>query len=81
MIDPTDVRTRDDLVRYLDGLARAVSLNQREVEMVRIEDFLEALAAWIADMDGYFANQGVEPPSEGTWQVMAMAVAAGLVYE
>lgn len=77
----TEVRSRDDFVRYLAGLVQEISAQQQKVENVSTEDFLEALAAWIADMDGYFANQGAESPGEATWQLMAMAITAGLVYE
>lgn len=80
-MDHIEVRSRDDLIRYLDGLVQAISDNQHKVENIRTEDFIEALAAWIADMDGYFANQGAESPREATWQLMAMAITAGLVYE
>lgn len=81
MMSPNEVHSRDDLTGYLNDLSRAISGNQHKIENVRTDDFIEALAAWIADMDGYFANQGVESPREGTWQLMAMAITAGLVYE
>ena len=81
MMNHTEVRTRDDLVRYLNGLVQEISAHQQKVENVSTADFVEALAAWIADMDGYFANRGAESPSEATWQLMAMAITAGLVYE
>lgn len=58
-----------------------IGAHRREVANASVEGFLEAVAAWVADMDGYFANQGAEPPVEATWQLMAMAIEAGLVYE
>lgn len=42
--------------------------------------YLEALAAWLADCDGYYANRGTPIPWNG-WEVMQAAVRAATVYE
>ncbi|MFI9818689.1 DUF7660 family protein [Saccharothrix variisporea] len=42
--------------------------------------YLEALAAWLHDSDGYYANLGVPVPRNG-WEVIADALRAAAVYE
>jgi len=43
--------------------------------------FLEALAGWVEDMDGYYRNRGEPQPSNVPWRVMADALRAARVYE
>ena len=45
-----------------------------------LPDYLEALAAWLTDCDGYYANRGVPVPRNG-WEIMRVAMRAATVYE
>lgn len=45
-----------------------------------LPDYLAALAAWLADSEGYHADRGVPVPADG-WQVVADALRAAAVYE
>lgn len=49
-------------------------------ENVTVPRYLGALAAWLEDADGYYANRGVPVPWNG-WEVLADAVRAAAVYE
>lgn len=42
--------------------------------------YLEAFSAWLADSDGYYANQRRVPPGNG-WEVVADALRAATTYE
>ncbi|MFJ4659042.1 hypothetical protein ACIP5Y_47870 [Nocardia sp. NPDC088792] len=46
-----------------------------------LEEFLEALAAWVSDSEGWYQNFGKELPSHGDWTFFARALAAAAVYE
>ncbi|WP_455681889.1 DUF7660 family protein [Streptomyces tanashiensis] len=43
--------------------------------------FLEALAAWIDDVDGWYRNAGRELPANGDWSFFARALRAATGYE
>lgn len=45
-----------------------------------IDRYLEALAAWLTDSDGYYLNQRRTPPSNA-WEVINDALAAATIYE
>ena len=42
--------------------------------------YLDALAAWLADCEGYYARRGESVPENG-WSVIADAMRAAAVYE
>ncbi|MBI2761944.1 MAG: hypothetical protein HYX51_11035 [Chloroflexi bacterium] len=46
-----------------------------------LDSFLEALAAWTHDMDGYFRRDGQPVPDQPTWDLLAQMVLAARVYE
>lgn len=45
-----------------------------------LPDYLEALAGWLADCEGYYANKGVPIPWS-SWEVMQEAMRAATSYE
>jgi hypothetical protein len=45
-----------------------------------LPDYLESLAAWLEDCDGYYAERGVLIPWNG-WEVVQNAMRAATVYE
>jgi hypothetical protein len=45
-----------------------------------LPDYLEALAGWLNDCEGYYRSRGVPVPWNG-WEVMAAAMRAATVYE
>lgn len=45
-----------------------------------VPDYLEALARWLQDCDGYYANRGQRVPWDG-WQGVADAMRAATTYE
>jgi hypothetical protein len=48
-------------------------------ENVTVPEYLGALAAWLHDSDGYYANEGRIAPDG--WTVMADAMHAAAIYE
>ena len=45
------IRSRADFLRFLDAF-------QKHVQSDDVRDYLEAIAGWTADMDGYYRNSG-----------------------
>jgi hypothetical protein len=74
-------QTRDDFSAFLRELARSRRENPALWENDTIESFLDAAAAWVDDMDGWFSNGDLPVPQDASWQLMAAILEAGRVYE
>ncbi len=75
------VSSRGDLITFVDRLRVDLVQRPERWENHSLADFLEAMAAWMGDMDGYFENRGERVPDEPTWQLLAMILAAARIYE
>ena len=75
------VRHRDDLASFLDDLRANLRQHRTEWENATLEDYLEAAAAWVRDMDGYFEGQGRELPQDPDWSLIAQLFLAAKMYE
>lgn len=79
---PTDrVDSREALASFVRGLRQGYEGSGGSWENVVLGDFLEALAAWIDDADGWYRNAGRELPPHGDWAFFARALSAATVYE
>lgn len=45
-----------------------------------VPDYLNALARWLHDSAGYYANHGEEPPTD-PWSIVRDALQAAAIYE
>jgi hypothetical protein len=43
--------------------------------------FLEAIAAWVADSEGFFRSIGQPIPTPETWKLVAIVLQAATIYE
>jgi hypothetical protein len=75
------VCSREDFVVFVKALSKDLRDNPATWENGTLERFLEALAAWIEDMDGYYLNQGKPVPQQPDWKVAADMLMAAKVYE
>lgn len=75
------VQSRQDLAEFIEALRRDLETNGDAWENPTLDRYLESLAMWITDMDGYFHNQGREVPSEPDWQLVAHMLDAAAIYE
>ena len=75
------IRSRDDLVRFLRNLSDDLRTRPGEWENDGLESYLDAVASWTEDMDGYFRNRGETTPQEPSWKLLGMILLAGKVYE
>ncbi len=75
------VQTREDLAEFVRALHQESLTNGSAWENSTLERFLEALAAWISDMDGYFKNQGVPEPNQPDWHLVGQMLFAATIYE
>ncbi|MFC9431990.1 hypothetical protein [Streptomyces sp. NPDC056987] len=82
LVDRLDgVETRDDLVRFLGEAIADLSEGGSSWENTSLEDFLEALAGWLQDMPGVFANRSEPVPEQPDWKLVARMIMAARTYE
>lgn len=76
-----NISTKEELSDFVLVLAQDFAENQSDWENQDLLAFLEAISAWIKDMDGFYARQGEEPPQSGSWKVFADILLAAKHYE
>jgi hypothetical protein len=75
------VRSRGDLVAFVQALRLDLDSHPDEWENTQLGAFLEALASWLEDMDGYYANTGQPTPEPPTWKTFGEILLAAKYYE
>jgi hypothetical protein len=78
--DIEKVASRHDLAEFVATLRQAF-LQGHGWENRDLSTSLEAMSAWISDMDGYYENNGERCPDMPTWRTFAQILAAATVYE
>jgi len=75
------IETKRDLVKFIDILEKDFKTNSDSWENVTLETYLQALGAWINDMDGYFNNINEPAPDAPTWKLIGIMLLAASRYE
>lgn len=75
------VRSRKDFVAFVRSLHTELTERPTEWPNSELPAFLEALAAWAEDMDGYFRNRGEPLPDPPGWKTFAAILSAARLYE
>ncbi|MGC0375949.1 DUF7660 family protein [Streptomyces sp. SAI-229] len=78
---PDHVGSRESLVAFVRALHRSHAEEGHSWENADLASFLEALAAWIDDADGWYSNAGRNLPADGDWSFFARALRAATTYE
>lgn len=81
-MEPKRIQTRDELIAYISEVIRDHAADGGQWENADIPSFLEAMASWLEDCDGYYQNNGGQRDvNVADWQIFADALAAARVYE
>ncbi len=75
------IQTKKDFINFLRTLKNDYVENLSSWENKDIEAFLEAMASWVEDMDGFYINQGLPVPEKLNWKVFADILMGGKLYE
>lgn len=74
------VKSKQELSDFIDSIAAQIKANPNEYPNTNLVSFLEAMARWIHDSDGYYMNQGVPIPPLVCLSSIRDAIGGGLVY-
>ncbi|BAN46025.1 hypothetical protein [Metapseudomonas resinovorans] len=80
-LDPSQVSTRDDFIAFILNMRDDFKRNPDSWENQDLANFLEAVAAWSAEMDTFYANQEKEAPKDVNWTLFAEILFAAKIYE
>ena len=75
------IRSREDFVDFVRALRIDLAEDPQSWVNRSLESFLEALGAWVEDMDGYYVNQGKPVPTQPDWKLIGNILMAAKVYE
>lgn len=75
------VESRHDLVSFINALRNDLATHPEEWQNRTLDDFLEAMSAWVQDMDGYYQNNHLPMPPLPSWKNIAEIMLAAKYYE
>lgn len=75
------IKTREDFVAFVRDLVHNLQAHPGEWENQTLESYLEALAAWVEDCDGFYANRGEKALQDPGWKFFGKVLLAAKVYE
>jgi hypothetical protein len=75
------INSREDFVSFVYLLSQDFRENPKSWENDDIGTYLEALAAWVEDMDGYYLNNDCPIPEKPDWKHVADMLMAAKIYE
>lgn len=76
------VKTRAEFLEFIHALQAENRRVEAPWENADLSSYLEGLAGFASDMDGYFANKGSGVDAEiATWSLFAQMLVAAIMYE
>lgn len=75
------VQSREDFVAFLGALRADLQKNPEQWQNRDLPAFLEAMSAWMEDMEGYYRNRGEPVPDQPRWQTLGQILLAARVYQ
>ena len=76
-----NIQTREDFVKFIILLVKDFETRPDSWENVTLRDYLEAIASWTEDMDGYYQNLNFPVPEKIEWKIFANILMAAKMYE
>lgn len=77
----SSIKSREEFILFARELLRDLREDPGSWENNDLPSFLEALAAWTEDMDGYYKNQNEPMPEQPSWSMLAGILLAATMYE
>ncbi|AFM39427.1 hypothetical protein Desaci_0359 [Desulfosporosinus acidiphilus SJ4] len=75
------IYNKDDLVRFIRELRVDLISNSITWENPTLERYLEAMQAWLNDIDGWEKNLNIDISKFTPWQLIAHILLASKMYE
>lgn len=69
------------LAKFITALRLDMAAHPDSYESITLDDYLEALAAFSDDYDGYCTNKGLDASAPPSWKTFANLIYAAGIYE
>ena len=80
-VDTKEIATREEAVGVIMAMLNDLRKHRDDWQNASLEDFLEALAASMEDLDQTYAERGEKLPDQPTWQMVANLLVAASGHE
>ena len=78
-----EIKTREDFIEFMATFVKSIKSGS-PIENNTVELYLDAVASWVEDMDGYYENMGLANEvnlETMNWRVLADILIAATMYE
>jgi hypothetical protein len=77
----SEIKDRKDFVHFVELLVYSLKDNPTEWTNRTLSEYLEGIASWTEDMDGYYQNNNIPIPENIDWKVFANILIGAKMYE
>jgi hypothetical protein len=75
------VDNKEDFIKFVKFLRQELKNEPSYWQNTDLGSFLEAMAGWTEDMEGYYINNNLSVPSNINWKFIADTLTAATMYE
>ena len=68
------IKNKEDFIKFIEKYAS-------DITDLPVKYYLESVASWTEDMEGYYSNTGKEIPENINWDFIATLFYVGSIYE
>jgi hypothetical protein len=76
-----EISNKEDFVNFVELLVSDLNSNPNDWTNKDLSEYLEAVARWTEDMEGYYRNLNIPMPENIDWKVFASILVSGKMYE
>ncbi|MEA4918879.1 hypothetical protein [Proteiniphilum sp.] len=76
-----EINSKEDFVNFVEILVADLNSNPNEWVNKNLSEYLEGIASWTEDMEGYYQNNNIPVPENVNWKVFANILMAAKMYE
>ncbi len=76
-----EISSKEDFIRFVELLVSNLNSNPSEWTNKTLSEYLEGIASWTEDMEGYYQNNNIPIPENINWKVFANILIAAKMYE
>lgn len=75
------IKSKEDFVKFIFYLISDYKKNPTDWGNIDLGSYLESIAAWTDDIEGFYQNWNLKMPENITWSVFAHVLIAAKMYE
>lgn len=76
-----NIRSKEDFVKFLNELKYDKEHKSEDWTNQEISSYLDGIASWVEDMEGYFNNMSIDMPTNIDWKFISTLFYVGKIYE